>query len=110
MFGGISSSSFGRLRNEIDRTLYFGVVALRVEDERDLGLVVSVPRRREVVHVEAEPRAGLQQAAGVVVERVAVLADRVLVQRDALSGVPSRRIRLDDVVTAWCTILRGCPA
>ncbi len=71
--------------------------ALRVELERDRRLVVLLGADREVVHVVAQPRALLQQPAGVVAEDVAVLADRVLVQLHAGFGRAFRRVRLDRV-------------
>ena len=71
--------------------------ALRVELEGDRRLVVLLGSDREVVHVVAQPRAFLQQPAGVVAEDVAVLADGVLVEHDAAFRRAFRRVRLDRV-------------
>ena len=82
-------------RNRLDLVLRHE--ALRIEHERHLGRVGRFLAVGEVVHVEAQARSFLEQAAGALVERVTVLADRVLVEVDAGFGRARRGIGLDDV-------------
>ena len=83
---------------EVQRTHFiFRNVALRIKDERHLGPIFELFSDREVVHVETQPAAFLEQAAGVRRERVAVLADGVLVQVDAAFRGAGRCVRLDDI-------------
>ncbi len=69
-------------------------VAFRVKDERHLALIGHRLADGVIVHVEVDLRAGLDQFAGAIGVDVAILANRIFVERAAATGVPSSYTRL----------------